>query len=406
MKLQQDTDEKQFSAGRFFVLSLTVACFSLYIVDSLAGVYLHDLAVAFFGSSDPAFVAITSQLGTVSSVVSVAVGLLLGALSVRFNHKKLMVLGTSFIPVGAVGCFLAPNFLFLQIFYALEGIGTIVAGVMAIVLVGEMLSLSERPKATGWIYTGPAIAGIAANLVISLFFSGADGWRQFLLWFALPVSLIALAVAYFGVPSQTQKQAGTVEKEAYLSSYKKVFLRKSAAACLIGNMIKMAGALWIIYLVAFLMTKFNLPLTEGALVFMGVTVAMTVSHPAGGYLVNKLGRKNLLVATTIIQSATVPLIAFVPDLWVVIGIAFAAVIVGGLGLPASANLALEQVPESRTTMMSFNTVLMTVGGGLATAVGGLALAFFDYTGMFLTFAALGFAAAAIFLFWTKDPCRT
>ena len=197
--MQQTTDEKA-SAGRFFVLSLTLACFSLYVVDSLATVYLLDLTVAFFGSPDPALVAITSQLGTVASVVSVTVGFLLGAISVRFNHKKLLVLGTSCVAVGALGCFLAPNFLFLQIFYAIEGIGSMIASVMAMVLVGEMLSLSQRPKAIGWIAAGSPIAGIVGNLVISFFFSTANGWRSFLLWFALPVSLIVLAVAYFGVP--------------------------------------------------------------------------------------------------------------------------------------------------------------------------------------------------------------
>lgn len=392
-------------AGRLFVPSLTLACFSLFIVDSLTGVFLLDLTVAFFGSPDPALVAITSQLGTVSSVVSVIFGLLLGALSIRFNHKKLLVLGTFCITLAALGCFLAPNFFFLQIFYAIEGIGTIVANTMAIVLVGEILVLSERPKAIGWLWSGSPIAGIVANLVIIFFFSGAGGWRSFLLLFALPVSLIASAAAYFGVPSHTQRQAVTVGKGAYLSSYKQVFLKKSAAACLVGNMIKVAGAMWVVYLVAFLITRFSLPLAEGALVMMGVTVIMAIAHPAGGYLVNKVGRKNLLVTTTILQSAVIPLIAFVPDLWVAIGISWSAVLIGGLGMPASVNLALEQVPESRGTMMSINNILMTVGFGIATAVGGLALAFFNYTGMFLTFAAIGFAAAAIFFFLTEDPCR-
>ena len=196
-----------------------------------------------------------------------------------------------------------------------------------------------------------------------------------------------------------------VGKEAYVSGYKQVFLKKSAAAFLVGNMIKIASAMWIVYIVAFLMTRFSLPLAEGALVFMGVTVTMAVSHPAGGYLVNRFGRKNLPVITTILQSAVIPLVGFVPNLWVVIGITYSAVFVGGLGITASSSLALEQVPEYRATMMSINSAIVTIGFGIATAVGGLALAFFDYTGMFLTFTALGFVAAAILFFLTEDPCR-
>lgn len=405
VKLQQNT-EKQFSVGRFFVLSLTIASFSLYIVESLGGVYLRELAVAFFGSADPALVALTSQLGTVAGIVSFVAGLSLGALSVRFNHKNLLMVGILCVLVGAVGCFSAPNFLLLQIFFAIEAVGTIIAGVMSIVLVGETLALSKRPKAVGWIFAGSPIAGVVANLVISFFFSGAGGWRLFLLWFAVPISLIASAAAYFGVPSTDRKDSEVVNRGAYVSSYKRVFMKKSAAGCLIGNMVKIAGALWVIYLVAFLMTRFNLPLAEGALTMMGVTVAMAVSHPVGGYLINSFGRKNLLVATTIIQSAMVPLIVLASDVWVVLMIVYVAVIVGGLGMAASTNLALEQVPESRTTMISFNTILMSgVGSTMAFAVGGLALAFFDYTGMFFIFSMLGFVAAAIFIFLTEDPCR-
>jgi MFS family permease len=265
--LQQNINEKS-SAGKLLVPSLTVAYFSTCVIEALTGIFLIDIAVTFFGSSDPASIATASQLVTISSVVSVLFGFLLGALSVRFSHKKLLFLGVLSVALGTLGCFLAPDFLFMQIFYPIEGIGTVAVGAMAFALVGEFLILSKIGKATGWIIAGGLIAGIAASLVINFFFaSGAESWRSYLLWFALPISLAALAAVYFGVPPSPHETPKTVGKEAYLNSFKQVFLKKSAVGCLIGNMIRQAGLAWaIVYSATFFRIQFDLSLASAALI--------------------------------------------------------------------------------------------------------------------------------------------
>ena len=197
--MQQSTNEKS-SAGKLFVPSLTIAHFSTWIIESLTGIFLVDITLTFFGSSDAVSIATASQLVTISSIVSVVFGFLLGALSVRFSHKKLLFLGVLGVTLGTSGCLLAPNFLSMQIFYPIEGIGTVAVGAMAFTIVGEFLTISKRGKATGWIIAGSSMAGIVSSLVITFFFSGEGSWRSYLLWFALPISLIALAAAHFGVP--------------------------------------------------------------------------------------------------------------------------------------------------------------------------------------------------------------
>lgn len=153
MKLQQHINEKS-STGKLLVPSLTVAYFSTCIIESLTSIFLIDVTFTFFGSSDPVSIATASQLVTISSVASVLFGFLLGALSVRFSHKKLLFLGVLSVTLGTLGCFLAPDFLFMQIFYPIEGIGTVAVSAMAFALVGDFLILSKRGKATGWISMG------------------------------------------------------------------------------------------------------------------------------------------------------------------------------------------------------------------------------------------------------------
>jgi DHA1 family inner membrane transport protein len=335
--------------------------------------------MTFFGSTEPVFIAITSQLVTVANVVAAVFGLLRGVLSIRFSHKKLLVSGVMCIPMGALGCFLAPNFTSMQIFFSIEAIGTMVVWVMQAVLVGELLALNKRPQAIGWISTGAVFANMAGTLVISFFFADTGSWRTFLLWFALPISLIALAASYFGVPQSTQKPTETVGKEDYLRSFKQVFLQKSAAGCLIGNVVRTASMMWGIYFVTFFRMNFGLSIASGALVGFGLAPALALGQIIGGYLVNRVGRKRLTVISLLIHGAALPLIVFVPDLWVALAILYLGSFIGALAMSAIMNLTLEQVPEFRGTMMSINNVLVNFG-------------------------VLILIAAAIFLFLTKDPC--
>ena len=258
----QSTDET--SVGKLFVPSLAAVFFSTWIIESLTGIFLVDVATEFFGSSNPATIATTGQLVTISSGVSVIFALLLGFLSVKYSHKILLLMGSFCVTVGILGCFLAPEFLFLQFFFPIEGIGTAVISAMAFTLVGEFLIVSKRPKAIGWILAGNSLAGIISSLVISLFFSGTGGWRSYLLLFALPVSTISLAAAYFFVPS-TPKKPEIIRKKAYLSSFKQALLKKSAAACLIGVTFRQAAFAWgIVYFSSLLITQFELPISSVA----------------------------------------------------------------------------------------------------------------------------------------------
>lgn len=279
-------------------------------------------------------------------------------------------------------------------------------GTMTITLVGEFLVVNKRPKAIGWILAGGSLSAIVGSMVINLFFSGAADWRSYLLWFALPISLLSFAAVYFGVPSAPQKPK-LLGKEAYFSSFKQVFLKKSAAACLIGIMFRQAGFAWVVvYSVTFFRTQFGLSLASAALVGLVGSALFALADILGGHLAHRVGRKRQLVATLVISSPALMLVAFLPNLGLVLIFSWIGGFIYGMGFPASTSLLLEQAPESRGTMMSMSTIFLTFGLGLGTALGGAALVLSGWMGLILTFAAMQLIAATIFFFLTKDPCRT
>lgn len=400
-------EERTSLVGRFFVPSLAAAFFSTWIIESLTGLFLVDVSTTFFGSANPVALATTGQLVTISSVVSVVFAVLLGFLSVSHSHKKLLLIGSFSVTLGILGCLFAPDFLFMQFFFPIEGIGTVVVGAMAFTLVGEFLVVSRRPRAIGWILAGNSLAGIAGSIVIGLFFSDTGGWRSYLLWFALPVSIVSLAAVFFSVPSTRPQEAKTIGKEAYINSYKQVFLRKSAASCLIGVMFRQAAFAWVVvYSASFFIKQFGLSLASVALLSLIGGAIFVLAQIVGGHLVQRVGRKRLLVATLAISSPGLMLVAFIPNLWIVLIINWIGGFIYGMNFPAGISLILEQVPESRGTMMSMSTIFVTFGVGLGAALGGVALVVAGWTGLILTFASMQLIAAAIFFFLTEDPCRT
>jgi DHA1 family putative efflux transporter-like MFS transporter len=331
---------------------------------------------------------------------------ILGILSVRFDHKKLLFFGVLCITLGTLGCYLAPSFFYMQIFFPVEGIGTITVSGMSLALVGEFLILTKRPKATGWLLAGASIAGLASSIVITLFFSTTEGWRSFLFWFALPISLISLVAVSLGVPSAPQKLK-TTGKQAYLRNFKQIFFKKSSAFCMVANMVRhTAIAYSVVYSVTFFRNHFGLSLSDGALFTLGNLSLFALGSIIGGHLINRIGRKRQIITMLVIASPTLMLAALIPNLWFSIALHYVFFFIVSMGYPASMSLTLEQAPESRGTMMSINTIFITLGFALGAAIGGAALIMGGWMVVILTFAVLSLIAAAIYFFLVKDPCIT
>jgi predicted MFS family arabinose efflux permease len=293
----------------------------------------------------------------------------------------------------------------MQIFFPIEGIGTMIVGAMTLTLVGELLILSERPKAIGWIIASGPIASILGSFTISFFFSGVEGWRSYLLWFALPLSLLSLIVVYFLVPSSNQK-AKTIKKQRFLNSFKQVFLRKSAASCLIGIMFRQAAVAWGgVFFASFIRTQFGLSLSLTALLVLVGAIVLATALVVGGYFVQRIGRKRQLISTLVVSSLLLIPVGFVNDLPIILLLSWIGGFIFGMSFPANTSLILEQAPESRGTMMSMSTIFVTLGMGLGTALGGATLVLYDWIGLILTLATMQLIAAAVYFFLTKDPCE-
>jgi predicted MFS family arabinose efflux permease len=398
------TVEKSSSNQRF-VSSLALAFFATGMLDVIASLFLRDIAMTFFGSTSRTAVGAASHIVLISTVAAVIFGSLSGILSVRVKHKTLLLVGALCITIGAVGCFLAPSFIFLEIFYPLDGVGTVIVGAMAFSLIGEFLPLEKRAKAIGWVVAA-AILSSAIGFPVAGFIAGVSGWRSVLLLYILPVSVAALALAYISIPLASRKEQIKIEKGAYFSSLKAVFFNKSATACLFGSMLINAAGVWAFFAATFWRDQFSLSIQVVSVITLGVTLVFALGSLIGGRLINKVGRKRLVISTWLLRGLLIAAIVFMPDFWTALSMSFLATLVGGLAVTSGPSLSLEQAPKSRGTMMSIGGVFGSVGSALGVYAGGIAIGQFGYQILGLTFGTFGVASALVIFLFAKDPCRT
>ena len=380
---------------RLILPSIAVAVFVTFTLDLLAQLFLVDIAQTFAVSR-----GVASRIQLVSSVTAVIFALLMSALSIRFKYKSLLIFGVLAIAVGALGCSLAPNFVFMQVFFPLNGIGSVMVIPMAFALIGETYPLDKRAKAIGWITAAGGSAAFIAVPAMGLI-AQFGTWRSSLLLFVLPVSVAGLVLAFFTLPSARKRQLSA--REAYLSSYRQVLLNRSAITSLVGSMLHaVVPVMGTVFGIAFFRDIHSLSLNFGIGILLGFAVFYVFGGWVAGRIINKFGRKSMTIATVLLEGICTILFVTLPSFPVALSFAFLAPLFGGMAATSIHSFLLEQVPESRGTMMSLNSAFANFGVLLGVGAGGVLLDGFGYSMLGLTLGAMGIVSAGVFYFLSRE----
>lgn len=277
--------ESGSSSKRVLLPTLVFCAFSVGPLAVLMSLFLYPIA-AEFGVD----VGVMGQVNTFSSVAAVVFALVVGFLSVRFRHKSLLMTGLLFFAVSSVGCFLASGFAAILLAYSISGIGLAMFNPMMNALVGEHFSLDRRAKAVGWTVGAGALAYVAGPLVLNLL-SDFGGWRFSLLGFVIPLLLVSLVLAFFGIPSVSHSHGTAVSRSGFLSGFKEVLSCKSALACLAGDTLRAASFAAVLYYgAAFFMQRFEASTDVATLVILVAASCYTVGSPLTGSTISLLSR--------------------------------------------------------------------------------------------------------------------
>jgi DHA1 family inner membrane transport protein len=394
--------------GRRLVPAIVIAVFALSIASPTLTVLTREIATTFFGSATQATVGITAQLSTITNAAQVVTGVLMSFLAIRFGHKSLLMTGILLQLISAAGAFLAPNFFGMQVFFAIDGIGSVMLAIAAITLIGDFVPQNRKAKTISYILAAAYLALFAGARLVS-FVADLGTWRYAYLLLALPAAAVALAVSYIGISSASHAHQPAADREKYIRSFKQVLLNKSAAACLVGGLF-FSGAIGL-FAINFFRQQFwlDLSLTLQAQYASYIVMVSTLLFAAGSLvanrLANKFGVKTLTVAGALGDGVFTVLLFLTPDLWMSLAFNWLHVwfaTTAGTGL---ACLALDQAPKARGTMMSLQRVFGNIGNTIGPAVGGALLVWASYQALGFVLGIMSIVASAIILFIAKDPTR-
>ena len=387
---------------RLLIPSLVIGTMSVSLSVTILQLFLVDIGNTFNVS-----VGTASQLATFNHAGEFVSALLMGILTVRFRYKPLILAGMLFVLFSAAGSFLAPNFVTMQFFFALEGLGTVMFSVMSFTLIGDAFAPQKRAKAVSYL-TAALFVMALVSFPLSGFIANMAGWRSNFILQTLPVCLVGLVLAYFIVPSKPPEENTDVRKASFMESFRQVLKDKSATACLASQVLAAAGSMISIFGIALYRERFSVPLNSTVAIAMTSFAIFIVGSLVAGRLTNRFGAKPTTAAATFLCGAFTMVYFNFPNLWGALIFNFLTAWFASVGVTSYTCLALAQVPKSRGTMMSLNSAVEALGTTIGPVVGGalLALTFGFYGTIGLALGGMFLASAMFRFFLAKEPTGT
>jgi len=389
-------DVRERSSSRLTLLALFISSYAMYPSQLVITVLLVEIARDFDLS-----IGISAQIRSLSLAIAFVTALTVGALSIKYRHKNLLIAGLLALTLSAIGCGVSMNFDMLLLFYTLTGLGATMVGPMATALVGEHFPAEERASALGWYGAAGGISHMVGSQVIG-FIAELGGWRLPFLAYALPVSLLSIAL----VSSQLPPEKVEIQRasRSIMTGFRNVLSDRSALACLTG--ITVATATWqgiYFFSVSFLKQELSMSPLLAAGIYSIMSVFFTLGSLSSGRIIRKIGRKPTVLLGLIVIVIFTVTYTNLPFLWLVLFCNVVGCYFGAIRNMSSIGLSLEQVPGSRGTMMSLNSAAMRIGSLLGTSIGGLTIIVYGWRALGLLLGSTGVLSALIYLLFVNDP---
>ena len=279
--------EKNQTKEKPLLITLILSNFAIIVPNILTGLLLVEISSSFSVS-----VGIAGQIRTFYHIVAFFSSLLIGALSLRYKHKSLLILGLFFILISAISCGFSNSYNSMLLSYSLSGLGNSLVFPISFSMVGEFFPLEKRGNAIGYLISGSTISIIISSPIIG-FISEIGGWRSAFFYYVLPLAFLSVLLAFKSLPSKPS-QKKDVSINHLFEGFKEIFSNRFAISCLFGFILSVSAFQVIVaYGVAFFKQELQLTGNFSTFFFVGSALCFTLGSLSGGRLVNKVGRKTL-----------------------------------------------------------------------------------------------------------------
>jgi MFS family permease len=314
------------------LLSLSLAMLLSSLSTSIANVALPALVQAFAAPFHAVQWVVVAYLMTITVVI---VGV--GRLGDVAGRRRLVLIGLALFTLASMACGLATGLGPLIAARVLQGLGAAVMMALSLALVNEVVPKGRAGRTMGLLGTLSAV-GTAMGPTLGGWLIGAWGW-QAIFWVQVPLSLVALAMAFrhlpADAPSAAPMAARTGHAGAVLQALRQPLMATGFAASALATTVVMAT---LVVGPFYLGGAFGLDAARMGLVMsVGPAVAALAAAPAGR-LVDRLGAQRVNMAGLFLMGIGSAALPFAAAVWGVAGYAGAlALITAGYATVQTAN---------------------------------------------------------------------
>ncbi len=387
--------------GRLFVPSVVLPFLATFMENGILILLLSNIAITFFGSANPNSIGLAGQLSTVNSLAEAVVALLIGFLAIKFKHKTLFQVGIACIAISAIGNFFAPSFTVMAAFFALEGVGSVIVTVVGLSLIGDFVPAKNKSKVVSYTQFSFYLSAIIGPPIVG-FLTSMGGWRWAFLFYAVPIAIVSLMVARVGIPKKLTNEKESSLKVDYIAAFKSVLLNRSAVFCLLGQLL-LLGSVVGMYVLAVWQQNFGITMAESSAILMLSGGTIGLGGLFAGRIIDRVGKKRTAITFFLMDAVLLVAVFQMTDLWSGIIVNTVHTFVIGAALASLSCLSLDQIPESRSTMMAMTSVFAKLGNTIAAALASfLLLTLGSYPIMGIAFGCMALITTITLLF-TKEP---
>ncbi len=395
--METASPEKHAIKNALLLPALCTAIISTWLVVIVFQIQMVDIATEF---NVP--IGTTSMAASVGSITGIFVCLLLAVVSIRYNHKHLLLLGVTLNFLGGVGYYLAPTFPALLLANIGIGSGMGIVNAMVYSLIGDNYPLEKRGRAVGAIVASGTIATLIASPSVAAISSFGD-WRTAILLLAIPFALVSLVAVVFVVPFKPRLHV-EVKKESFMVGCRKAFSSVPTVAALLVTMFMWCESNVGYYSVSFFRSEFAFSVTwASTFTLVGKLVGM-IGAIAAGLLINRVGRKKMGTITFLVASVLSLTFMFMPTAELSSGLSILNYLFAAMAIAAGGSLILELLPSYRSTVMSLNAVFMNIGMLVSSLVAGSVLNIYGFQAVGLVLGSLGLVGVVVWASLVKEPC--
>jgi len=392
-------DRKSYvEVDRVGVLSLALSRGVTNLPIVVLGMLLIEIASSFNIS-----VGLAGQLTTAFSIIAIIFSLLMGIISMKYDHKNLLICGLILYVVTATACLYVKEYWILLLVFAVSGIATSIAISMPNTLIGELLPIHKRTGAIGLTLAVVAVMFLIGAPVTDLVASNL-GWRSAIFWVITPLTIVTVILVYIKIPKIPMNMVEGFSSSNYLDGIIEIARNRSALACLFGTILGLATFnLWLVYGGSFWRQVYGVSIGFVSRVMIILPLPYILGCLMADNLSKRSGKRQITALSTTLMAVFTIIASNAPSIWLSVALCLICNFAAGIMFTVSTSLTLEQLPRYMGSMMSVHSAAVNMGATVASIIGGIILISFRYSIYGVVMGIVGLVGALCFFIYTLDP---